>query len=88
MSNKHYGVPASLIAQEVTQSGNGGLFISDTAVHTGSFVGVRALTTAVVALVSSDLSGTLTSVTIPAGSTLTGNFSSITLASGSVEALY
>jgi hypothetical protein len=65
---------------------NGGLYIADTSAHTGIWDAIQALEATVADLVSSNLSGTLTSVPIPAGVTIFGQFSSITLTSGTVIA--
>jgi hypothetical protein len=71
----------------VNQKGeHGGLYITDTAAHTGVWDAIQALETAEATLVSTNLSGTLTSVPIPAGVTIFGHFSSITLAAGIVIA--
>ncbi len=67
----------------------GGLYIADTDAHAGDFDAITALEATVVAtLVSSNLTGTLTSVPIPAGCTIYGRFSSIDLASGKVIAYH
>ncbi len=66
---------------------NGGIYITDTNAHTGDFDAITALEVAVIAtLVSDNISGTLTSVPLPAGVTIYGRFSSIDLASGKVIA--
>ena len=67
---------------------DGGLYITDTAAHTGDFDCIIAHEAAVAALVSSNIDGTLTAVVIPAGLAIFGRFSSITLASGKVMAYY
>jgi hypothetical protein len=66
---------------------NGGIFITDTAAHTGSFVAITAVAAAVADLVG-NIDGTLTSVPIPVGTTIGGRYTSITLASGKVIAYY
>ena len=66
---------------------SGGIYITDTDAHTGDFDAITALEVAVIAtLVSSTITGTLTSVPLPAGVTIFGRFSSIDLASGKVIA--
>ena len=65
---------------------SGGIYITDTAAHTGDFDAITAVAAAVAALVSSTITGTLSAVDIPAGVTIFGRFSSITLASGKVIA--
>ncbi len=65
----------------------GGIYITDTTAHTGDFDAITALETAVIAeLISDNITGTLTSVPLPAGATIYGRFSSIDLASGKVIA--
>ncbi len=65
----------------------GGIYITDTNAHTGDFDAITALETAVIAeLISSNITGTLTSVPLPAGVTIYGRFSSVDLASGKVIA--
>lgn len=65
----------------------GGLLIADTSAHAGDFDAIQALEATVVAsMTSSTLSGTLTSVPIPAGATIFARISSITLTSGKVIA--
>lgn len=63
---------------------NGGRYVSDTSAYTGTFGSIFACTASVVALVSSNISGTISSVTIPAGFTLRGTFTSVTPASGTM----
>lgn len=71
----------------VNQKGeHGGLLITDTSAHTGVWDAIQALEATEATLVSSNLSGTLTGVPIPAGVTIFGHFSSITLTSGTVIA--
>lgn len=64
----------------------GALYITDTGAHTGNFDAIQALEDAVADLVSTNVTGTLTSVPIPAGVVIYGKFTSITLASGKVMA--
>ena len=64
----------------------GGLYITDTNEHTGAFDAITALEAASATLVSPNISGTLTTVPIPAGCTIYGRYTSITLASGKVIA--
>ena len=63
---------------------NGGKYVTDTSANTGSFQAVFAHTTTVIsAMTSPNITGTLTSITVPAGSTYyCGKATSITLASG------
>ena len=77
----------------VLEMGNrlGGVYITDTTVHTGQFGAITALAAASVDLVTTQngiWQGTTTSVPIPAGTTIYGNFTSITLASGKVIAYH
>lgn len=61
----------------------GGVYIADTVVRNGTFDGYLALTATVIAtLVSSNISGALTAVAVPAGTILQGHFTAITLTSG------
>lgn len=64
----------------------GGLYITDTAAHTGSFEAILVHEAAVAALVSPNISGTISAVPLPAGMIYYGKFTSITLASGKVTA--
>lgn len=64
----------------------GGIYITDTAAHTGQFEAILVHEAAVAALVSSNITGTLSAVVLPAGMVMYGNFTSITLASGKVTA--
>lgn len=71
----------------VLSPGQSGDFISDTAVHTGEWAKIQAITAAVIATVTSDtIKGTLTTITLPAGGVLFGHFTSIQLTSGTVMA--
>ena len=65
---------------------HGGKYIADTSAHTGIFDSILVLESAVADLVSSNITGTLTSVPLPAGVVVYGFFSSITLSSGKVIA--
>lgn len=64
----------------------GGIYITDTSAHVGDFDSIQALEATVCDLVSATITGTLTSVPIPAGSIIFGKFTSVTLASGKVIA--
>lgn len=64
----------------------GGIYITDTAAHVGDFEAILVHEAAVAALVSSNITGTLSAVVLPAGMIMYGKFSSITLASGKVTA--
>lgn len=64
----------------------GGVYITDTDAHTGDFCAITVHAAAVAALVSSNITGTLTAVVLPVGLTMFGRFSSITLASGKITA--
>lgn len=64
---------------------DGSDFFTDTTAHTGRWCAIAAVAAAVATVVD-DLSGTFTSIPIPAGMTIYGKFSSITLASGKVLA--
>jgi hypothetical protein len=71
----------------INQKGeHGGVYISDTSVYTGVWDAIQALEVATATLVSTNLTGTLTGVPIPAGVTIFGQFSSITLSAGKVIA--
>ena len=63
---------------------NGGVYITDTGTYTGNFQAIYAHTTcAIDTLVSSNITGTLTSIAIPAGSTYyCGKATSVKLTSG------
>ena len=63
---------------------NGGRYITDTAAYTGTFQAIYANSAVVIAtLVSPTITGTLTSIAIPAGSTYyCGKATSVTLTSG------
>jgi hypothetical protein len=65
---------------------NGGVYINDTAAHTGDWDSIFCHTLAVGAFVSDNVTGAVTSVTIPAGAVWFGHFTSITLVSGTVTA--
>ena len=64
----------------------GGIYITDTAAHVGVFDCILVHEAAVAALVSDNITGTLTAVVLPAGIAYFGRFTSITLASGKVTA--
>ncbi len=64
----------------------GGIYITDTGAHTGLFDCILVHEAAVAALVSLNITGTLTAVVLPAGMAYFGKFTSITLASGKVTA--
>ena len=77
----------------VNQMGEGGgIYVTDTAARTPptgkEIVGMYAHTASVVAAVSSTISGTLSTVAIPAGSSWIGRFSSVTPASGTLTIYY
>lgn len=65
---------------------NGSDYYSDTNAHAGLWKEIYACEDSVAALVSSDMSGTLSAVNLTAGTSIEGTFTSITLASGSVVA--
>lgn len=65
---------------------SGGKYISDTTPTTGNFDAIQAVAASVAALVSSNITGDLSAVPIPAGAIIYGNYTSITLASGKVFA--
>ncbi len=69
---------------------NGGIFINDTAAHTGSFMAVQAVGDAAAAINNSGTTSNIddfdANITISAGQTIYGRFSQITLASGAVIA--
>ena len=66
---------------------NGSVYITDTDAHAGSWMAVQAVAAAVIdPFVADDVSGTLTTVPIPAGVTIYGLFTSIKLTSGKVIA--
>ena len=67
---------------------DGGLYITDTAAHTGDFDCIIAHEAAVASLVSATVDGTLSAVVLPVGLPIFGRFTSITLASGKVMAYY
>lgn len=71
---------------------DGGIFIQDTAAHSGAFNSILAVSAAVANLTNSTgrpgIDGDLSAVPIPAGTTIRGNFASITLASGKVIAYF
>ena len=63
--------------------GLGGIYVADTSVRNGTFGCILALTACVVnTMTSSNITGTLTAVSIPAGTRVYGKFSSVTLTSG------
>lgn len=62
---------------------NGGVVISDTEAHTGSFTSILVTSDAVITAVGNI---TITALSVSAGVKITGSFTSITLASGSVIA--
>lgn len=64
----------------------GGLYITDTAAHVGRFDAILVHEAAVAAVVSENITGTLSAVVLPAGMVWYGKFTSITLASGKVTA--
>ncbi|MEO6569467.1 MAG: hypothetical protein ABIO94_11945 [Opitutaceae bacterium] len=64
----------------------GGIYITDTAPHTGNFDTIIAVEAGVGALVSPTITGTLSAVPLPVGVPIFGLFTSITLASGKVFA--
>lgn len=64
----------------------GGIYINDTNAHTGVFDCILAHEASVAALVSDNITGTLSAVALPAGFAYFGRFTSVTLASGSVTA--
>lgn len=62
---------------------NGGTYITGTGATNGNFQAYQALTATVIAsMTSARISGTLTSISVPAGSIIYGHFTSITLTSG------
>ena len=66
---------------------SGGVYIADTTVRNGTFDSITALEATVIAsLTSSNITGTLTAVPLPAGATLFGEFTAVTLTSGKVVA--
>ena len=66
---------------------DGGIYITDTSAHTGSFDAILAHEATVInTATSSNITGTLTTVALPAGFVWYGKFSSITLTSGKVTA--
>jgi hypothetical protein len=87
MAPKHnYGAAQKSGALLVNIANDGGLYIADTDTHLGDWTSILATTAAVAALVSDNLTGTLTSVNIAAGVEIKGHFTSIKLASGTVIA--
>jgi hypothetical protein len=87
MSSKLYGTAPEVSAQLVIPADMGpGVFISGNSTFNGPFQrGFKALTAAVATFTSSGpsgITGTLTSITIPAGVTFPGPLDTITLASG------
>lgn len=66
----------------------GGLYITDTGAHTGDFDSVKAQTDSVLALVSSNIGGTISAVPVAAGDTIFGKFTSVTFSSGEGFAYY
>jgi hypothetical protein len=67
---------------------NGGSIITGTDTVTGIYKGLQALTTCTLdsGTVASDLTGTLTGLTIPAGATVWASFTSIQLSAGTAVA--
>lgn len=67
---------------------SGAVYISDTATYSGRFGAIQAVEAAVLAsgTVSADITGTLTSMPIPAGTTVYGIFTAVKLTSGKVIA--
>ena len=67
----------------------GGLYVTDTSAHAGDFDVILAHEASVISTAtSSTISGTLTTVALPAGFAWYGKFSTFTLASGKVTAYY
>lgn len=66
----------------------GGKYIADTATHAGDWMAITALTATVFAAgtTSTTITGTLTSMALPAGATLWGRFNAIKLTSGTIIA--
>jgi hypothetical protein len=65
-----------------------GKYIADTTAYTGDWMAIQALTATVFAAgtTSTSITGTLTSMALPAGATLWGRFNAIKLTSGTVIA--
>jgi hypothetical protein len=66
----------------------GAVYIADTTTISGKFGAIQALEATVLAsgTVSSDITGTLTSLPIPVGTTIYGIFTAVKLTSGKVLA--
>lgn len=73
---------------------NGGIYVTGTGANTGEFCAIQALEATVIASLTSvayetdksALTGTLTSIPVPAGVAIYGNFTAFTLTSGKVIA--
>ena len=73
---------------------NGGVYVTGTSATPGEFCAIQALEATVIASLTSvayetdkaALTGTLTSIPLPAGVTIYGNFTTFTLTSGKVIA--
>jgi hypothetical protein len=68
---------------EEKEGKNGGIVISDTNAHAGTFTSILVTSNAVITAVGNI---TITALTVTAGVRIPGEFTSITLASGSVIA--
>lgn len=65
---------------------NGGDFINDTAAKTGVWSQIQCVADCTFSVLTGNLSGTLTGITLAAGASIYGRFTAITLASGAVIA--
>lgn len=80
-------------AEDIMTGGAGGIYITDTAAHTGDWTCIQAIADAVFSVLTSpagkpgQITGAnLNSITLAAGVTLHGRFDAITLTSGKVIA--
>jgi len=64
----------------------GGIYVTDTAAHAGSYSQITAVAAAVLAITANNVGGDLSGVVLPAGATFYGDITSFTLASGKVLA--
>lgn len=99
MSTRRYGSSPATKAQMTidAREASGGIYITDTTLHTGPFGSILVLAAAVGAIPSTpptqgsnegQIQGDLSAVTMPVGVTIWGPFDSVTLASGKVIAYF